>query len=49
MHLLDEVGVEDIDAIQRKLTSVSNEADEIDRAVSLRALLQEQKRKNSAD
>ena len=34
--------------IQRKLTSVSTEADEIERAVSLRELLQEEKRKNSA-
>ncbi|MBI1257792.1 MAG: hypothetical protein GC204_10010 [Chloroflexi bacterium] len=49
MRLLDEIGVEDIDAIQRKLTSVSNEADEIEQAVSLRTLLQEQKRKNGAD
>ncbi|MEO8395534.1 MAG: hypothetical protein ABI700_21245 [Chloroflexota bacterium] len=49
LKLLDEVGVEDIDLIQRKLTSVSSEADEIEQAVSLRALLQEQKRKNSAD
>ena len=47
MHLLDEIGVEDIDAIQRKLSAVSTEADEIERAVSLRELLQEQKRKNS--
>ncbi len=56
LKLLDEVGGEDIDMIQRKLQAsaasaeaVSSEADEIDRAVSLRAPLQEQKRKNSAD
>ena len=48
LNLLDEIGVEDIDAIQRKLSAVSNEAEEFEKASSLRELLQEQKRKNGA-
>ena len=51
MRLLDEIGVEDIDAIQRKLNAVSalDDSRELERVASLRSLLQEQKRKNSVD
>jgi len=51
MHLLDEIGVEDIDAIQRKLNALStlDDSQELEQVASLSALLQEQKRKNSAD
>ena len=51
IHLLDEIGVDDLDAIQRKLSAVSSEdnPDELDRGASLRALLQEEKRKHQLD
>jgi hypothetical protein len=51
LRLLDDVGVEDVEVIQRKLNAVSSEysPDELQRAASLEALLREPKRKNRAD
>ncbi len=50
MRLLDDIGAEDIDAIQHKLAARSAEDDfgDLERAASLRSLLQEEKRKNRA-
>ncbi len=47
MRLLDEVGIEDVDAIQRKLNAVSSEypLEELRRAETLETVLRE-KRKN---
>ncbi len=51
MRLLDDIGAEDIDAIQHKLAARSAEDDfgDLERAASLRSLLQEEKRKNRAN
>lgn len=47
MRLLDEVGVEDVEAIQRKLNTLSEDY-ATESAASLESLLHEQKRKNQA-
>lgn len=47
MRLLDEVGIEDVEAIQRKLNTLSEDY-VTDSAASLESLLHEQKRKNQA-
>jgi hypothetical protein len=51
MRLLDDVGIDEIDTIQRKLNAISDDyaPEEIERAASLRTLVQAQKRKNGAD
>lgn len=48
MRMLDEVGVEDVEAIQRKLNAMSEEygAETVERPVALESLLREEKRKN---
>lgn len=48
MRMLDEVGVEDVEAIQRKLNAMSEEygAETVERPVPLESLLREEKRKN---
>lgn len=47
MRMLDEVGVEDVEAIQRKLSAINDEygAESLDRAVPLESLLRDEKRK----
>lgn len=47
MRLLDDVGIEDVEAIQRKLNNISEDYN-TDSAASLESLLHEQKRKNQA-
>jgi hypothetical protein len=55
MRLLDDIGVDEVEAIQQRLAALPDEPDEMERAASLRhaaslrALLQEEKRKNRAD
>lgn len=48
MRLLDDIGVDEIDTIQRKLSAINDEygSEGIERAESFRELLQEPKRKN---
>lgn len=48
MRLLEDVGIEDVEVIQRKLSAINDEygAENLERAASLEALLHEQKRKN---
>lgn|GEM_PF-3614483 len=50
MRMLDEVGIEDMEAIQRKLNALSEEygAPTLDSTASLESLLHQGKRKNQA-
>ena len=50
MRMLDEVGIEDVETIQRKLSAINDEygAETVARTTSLESLLREEKRKNRA-
>jgi TRAP-type C4-dicarboxylate transport system permease small subunit len=48
MRLLDEIGIDEIDVVQRKLNTVSSQypPEDLERVEALETLLHEQKRKN---